>query len=100
MYEPALRSFISLALECSKVEQYAEVADDRQLGARMPWACALSCCGGRVAVQSELKSHQCSLLSSDLLPFSHLCVWVEEEGKEGEKGRTRVGVSFMLQQWC
>lgn len=51
-------------------------------------------------MQSEMKKRNFSLLSFDLLPFSHLCVWVEGEGKEGEEGRTRVGVSFMLQQWC
>jgi len=51
-------------------------------------------------VQSETLKQNFSLLSFDLLPFSHLCVWVEGEGKEGEEWRTRVGVSFMLQQWC
>lgn len=51
-------------------------------------------------MQSEIKKHNFSLLAFDLLPFSHLRVWVEGEGKEGEEGRMRVGVSFMLQQWC
>lgn len=51
-------------------------------------------------MQSGTKKPHFSPLSLDLLPFSHLRVWGEGEGKEGEEGRTRVGVSFMLQQWC